>query len=218
MARRAMQSSSYVSAAAQTSLQSPSASSHGGANAAATAGAVGSPTDPLHGARHSRVDGSFPAVKVTVSARLCAPLSTCIYAGAHFAAPYVIGVPPGSALCVVIMTSLGVLIVCVLLCQFMDPGVVLPKGDENEAYPPVNGDTTAEGTRWCITCKLWRPARASHCNNCGKWPWESPGSSTREQHPWGFMPCACVCINRVCINRVCINRVCINRVCINKAT
>mmetsp|Transcript_66636 Transcript_66636/g.118254 ORF Transcript_66636/g.118254 Transcript_66636/m.118254 type:complete len:340 (-) Transcript_66636:82-1101(-) len=63
-------------------------------------------------------------------------------------------------------------------CNLMDPGTVFPSNDE--APPLASGENYAtrylpgpnpdqpEEQRWCRTCQLWRPPRASHCRTCDR--------------------------------------------------
>eukprot|EP01118_Nematostelium_gracile_P000398 TRINITY_DN10430_c0_g1_i1.p1 TRINITY_DN10430_c0_g1~~TRINITY_DN10430_c0_g1_i1.p1 ORF type:complete len:188 (-),score=15.81 TRINITY_DN10430_c0_g1_i1:19-582(-) len=65
------------------------------------------------------------------------------------------------------------------LCHTTDPGVI-PKRyvlvDENrDRYKdktPEPRDVTINGVktkfRWCDTCNIWRPPRASHCSDCNQ--------------------------------------------------
>merc|ERR1712190_229675 len=46
---------------------------------------------------------------------------------------------------------------------FTDPGY-LPRG--NEPVPPRHQQLKPNGSKFCGTCKIWRPSRAKHCRYC----------------------------------------------------
>ena len=46
---------------------------------------------------------------------------------------------------------------------FTDPGY-LPRG--NETTPPPHKQLQPNGSKFCETCKIWRPPRAKHCRFC----------------------------------------------------
>eukprot|EP00484_Ammonia_sp_Unknown_P025715 CAMPEP_0197033742 /NCGR_PEP_ID=MMETSP1384-20130603/12066_1 /TAXON_ID=29189 /ORGANISM="Ammonia sp." /LENGTH=648 /DNA_ID=CAMNT_0042463591 /DNA_START=116 /DNA_END=2062 /DNA_ORIENTATION=+ len=47
--------------------------------------------------------------------------------------------------------------------SFTDPGY-LPRG--NEETPPPHQQLKPNGSKFCETCKIWRPPRAKHCRYC----------------------------------------------------
>eukprot|EP00483_Globobulimina_turgida_P002774 UN02779 len=59
------------------------------------------------------------------------------------------------------------LFICVLyslyMASFTDPGY-LPRG--NESTPPSHQQLKPNGSKFCETCKIWRPPRAKHCRFC----------------------------------------------------
>ena len=67
----------------------------------------------------------------------------------------------------------------VLRCQFMDPGIILSKSlhvlIERTPFLSKLPDPNIEEPsailriytyRWCNTCYIWRPPKASHCSSC----------------------------------------------------
>eukprot|EP01083_Nonionella_stella_P006518 18931_1 len=48
-------------------------------------------------------------------------------------------------------------------CSFTDPGY-LPRG--NETTPLPHKQLQPNGSKFCETCKIWRPPRAKHCRFC----------------------------------------------------
>ena len=54
-------------------------------------------------------------------------------------------------------------IFCLYRASFTDPGY-LPRG--NEIVPPSHQQLKPNGSKFCETCKIWRPPRAKHCRYC----------------------------------------------------
>eukprot|EP00301_Raphidiophrys_heterophryoidea_P003568 c11605_g2_i1.p1 GENE.c11605_g2_i1~~c11605_g2_i1.p1 ORF type:complete len:295 (-),score=63.78 c11605_g2_i1:297-1181(-) len=57
-----------------------------------------------------------------------------------------------------------------LLCACIDPGI-LPRGSkennkENSTTLEVQEGDQKVVYKWCFTCNVWRPPRASHCSDC----------------------------------------------------
>mmetsp|Transcript_364 Transcript_364/g.514 ORF Transcript_364/g.514 Transcript_364/m.514 type:complete len:256 (+) Transcript_364:82-849(+) len=60
-----------------------------------------------------------------------------------------------------------VALVSIYLCSTMDPGVISPNLNPDFENPTDSEEQTKEGKKWCRTCHIWRPPRASHCGICG---------------------------------------------------
>eukprot|EP00301_Raphidiophrys_heterophryoidea_P017079 c26859_g1_i1.p1 GENE.c26859_g1_i1~~c26859_g1_i1.p1 ORF type:complete len:308 (-),score=44.70 c26859_g1_i1:194-1051(-) len=65
---------------------------------------------------------------------------------------------------------LALMVINWMLCACTDPGI-LPRGEKENNKENVHTMEVTEGDkkvvyRWCHTCKIWRPPRASHCPEC----------------------------------------------------
>jgi len=56
------------------------------------------------------------------------------------------------------------MILCMWIAAFTDPGFI-PRGKETCPTKPENY-INAQGQKFCMTCKIWRPLRAIHCRYC----------------------------------------------------
>jgi len=89
-----------------------------------------------------------------------------------FVCPYL--VPQAGAIVVVI--PVYVFIVCMtslFIASSIDPGVIprsnappAPPGEEPKIALSINGKSIT--VRWCTTCRILRPPRASHCSDCDR--------------------------------------------------
>lgn len=76
------------------------------------------------------------------------------------------------------LTIAGIGLVCLVLLNAIDPGTVHRSPDNSGSEPPltstkdigrlVAGDSGGAAHKWCRTCHLWRPPRASHCGICNR--------------------------------------------------
>jgi len=82
---------------------------------------------------------------------------------------------PGAVLCTVGGVLLYLLTVSLLvITATSDPGILPRAADVDDAESLANTNTTRSvevhgvtiPLKWCPTCRIWRPPRASHCSEC----------------------------------------------------
>ena len=117
--------------------------------------------------RHITHDAGRGGIIRHKSQRLSPPLWTMFFAATHIGAPFVMGMSLDSPIFIAAITGLTGTIVCIAVTNIMDPGSIEPdtRHDLESAPPPHDGE--GGEPRWCHTCMLWRPPRASHCSHCG---------------------------------------------------
>jgi palmitoyltransferase ZDHHC9/14/18 len=75
-----------------------------------------------------------------------------------------------------IATTVSVLftLLSILLTSFTDPGIIPrraflmldPVANEKYLMPNILNENGIDTRRFCSTCHIYRPERASHCSNC----------------------------------------------------
>ena len=83
-------------------------------------------------------------------------------------------------------------VLCLYRCAFTDPGY-LPR--DNLPIPPPGEMQKTDGSKFCDTCRLWRPPRAKHCRYCD--------DCVRKFDQFCVMlysfVCLCVCVCAMCV-------------------